>query len=70
MMFRMSSTGRLSTSCCETVVFDATWSRGTIGFAAAVTVTPVSTTADDCIFTSTVMVLPPITRTPRTSAGA
>src|SRR5512135_332098 len=37
---RTSSTGRLLIVCPDTMDFDATWSRGTIGLAAAVTVSP------------------------------
>src|SRR2546425_9592852 len=39
--------------------FDVTWSRGTMGLAAAVTVMPVTCTADDDILMLNVSVWPP-----------
>ena len=67
---RTSSIGRLLTVFWSTMDFDVTWSRGTMGLAAAVTVMPVTCTAEDDILMLNVSVWPPSTRASRTSVGA
>ncbi len=67
--WRTSSSGKLATRSPATVEPDVTLSRGTIGFAAASTVTGPIATADWVSLTFTVRVKPPCTRTPGTSAA-
>jgi hypothetical protein len=51
------------------MLFDVTWSRGTMGFTAASIVTPFTCTADAVILTFMVTVWPASTRTPVFSVG-
>ena len=69
MMLRTSLTGKSLTMSPDTIDFEVTWSRGTIGFEAVTLMVP-TWMADGVSFTLTVIVWPPNTRVSRCSDGA